>query len=41
MTTIVGDAGGLQVPAGAPRGFQEHSYLKSFGMPHPISRVWA
>jgi hypothetical protein len=41
MTTIVGDAGGLQVPAGVPRGFQEHSYLKSFGMPHPISRVWA
>ena len=41
MTHFVGDAGEIQVPAGAPEGFVEHAYQKSFATDHPIGRVWA
>lgn len=35
-----GWVGGVQVAAGAPDGFVEHAYRKSFPMPYPIERVW-
>jgi hypothetical protein len=36
-----GWAGDVRVAAGAPDGFVEHAYGKTFAVPHPIERVWA
>jgi hypothetical protein len=41
MTHFIGQAGEVQVPAGAPDGFVEHAYQKIFPVDHPIGRVWA
>lgn len=36
-----GSVGEIRVPNGAPRGFVEHDYSKTFHTPHPIRQVWA
>ena len=41
MTHFVGQAGGIQVPAGAPDGFVEHAVQREFVVEHPVERVWA
>ena len=41
MTYSTGQAGEIVVPVGAPEGFVEHSYQKTFFTNQPISRVWA
>ena len=40
MTHFTGQAGGIQVPVGAPEGFVEHAYQKTFFVGHPVGRVW-
>src|SRR5918998_6338175 len=41
MTHFIGQAGETPVPAGAPDGFVEHAYQKTFSVAHPIGRAWA
>ena len=41
MVHSIGQAGETPVPVGAPGGFVEHSYRKTFVVGHPIERVWA
>ena len=41
MTHSIGQAGGIQVPVGAPGGFVEHTFQRAFSVNHPIDRVWA
>ena len=41
MTHFAGQAGKTPVPAGAPAGFVEHVYQKTFFVEHPTRRVWA
>ncbi len=31
---------GFPVPHGAPEGFVEHAYERSFVVPFPLGRVW-
>jgi hypothetical protein len=41
LTYSTGQAGEVLVPVGAPEGFVEHAYQKTFLVDHPISRAWA
>ena len=41
MTHSTGQAGGIQVPVGAPEGFVEHAFQRTFSVNQPIDRVWA
>ena len=40
MVRNIENAGDVQVPNGAPPGFVNHVYRKSFTTPHRISQVW-
>lgn len=39
MPHSIGQAGGTLVPIGAPDGYVEHAYQKTFFVGHPIGRV--
>ena len=41
MPHSTGQAGGILVPTGAPEGFVEHTFQKTFFVGHPVGRVWA
>ena len=41
MTRSIGQAGVTPVPSGAPDGFVEHQYQKTFFVGRPVDRVWA
>ena len=41
MTHSIGQTGETPVPIGAPEGFVEHSFQRTFFVGHPVDRVWS